>query len=81
MTAPGCPGHSPLCPEIVQFAARRRPLHDLTHYAAIDQEQLLRTLIRLGHHDIAAQYGATRDQLTAARAPRQDTLNIGDSTP
>lgn len=74
----GCPEHSALCPEIVQFARRRRPLHDLTHFAAVDQAQLLRELIALGHFDIALQYGATREQIAAARAPQQATLDIGD---
>jgi hypothetical protein len=81
VTVLGCPGHSYLCPDVVAFAARRRPLHDLTHFAALDQPALLRELIRAGHYDIALQYGATRQQIAAARAPRQDTLNLGDPTP
>lgn len=76
------PRHCSLCPEIVAFAARRRPLHDLTSFAAVDHATLLRLLITNGHPDIALQYGATREQVRAAHGPRQLLIDLpGDPTP
>jgi hypothetical protein len=74
MTTPGRPVQCcTLCPEVEKFAHRHLPLDTVLDFAGVDQPTLLRTLQAHGHHDTAAQYGATPPP------PDQLTFNLGDT--